>query len=136
MDATVIVEETGVDPERGTSRLTQTVTTWGHELLADEPLASGGADLGPPPFGFLLSALGACTAMTLRLYADRKEWPLERVRVELRHEQGSDGLIIHRLLTLVGSLDDEQRARLETIAAKCPVHKALTGPIDIQTTLA
>ncbi len=133
--ATVIVEETGVDAERGTSRLTQDVTAHGHALLADEPLDDGGADLGPPPFGFILSGLGACTAMTLRMYADLKEWPLERVRVELRHEQGPDGLIIHRDLTLIGDLDDAQRARLEQIAGKCPVHKALTGPIDIRTTL-
>ncbi len=136
MDASVIVEETGADAERGTSRMTQTVTAWGHEFLADEPADKGGTDLGPPPFGFLLSALGVCTTMTLRMYADLKEWPLERVRVELRHEQGAEGLIIHREIALVGDLDEGQRARLQAIAGRCPVHKALTGPIAIETTLA
>jgi putative redox protein len=140
-DPTVVVEETGVDPDRGTSRMTQEVRAFGHELLADEPVDHGGADLGPPPFGWLLSALGACTAMTVRLYADRKAWPLERVRVELAHETvsgegGASVLLVHRHLELVGDLDDEQRERLVAIAGKCPVHRALTGEIRVETTLA
>lgn len=134
-DRVVVVEEAGLDPARGGSRLTQDVSAFGHDLVADEPLEAGGADLGPPPFALLLAALGSCTAMTLRMYADLKQWPLERVRVELRHQQGPDGLVIDRRIALAGDLDDDQRARLLQIANRCPLHRALSGPIEIASAL-
>ncbi len=112
----------------------------GHALVADEPRAAGGTDQGPSPYELLAAALGACTAMTLRLYAERKRWPLERTEVHLRHrkEHAADcadcerpsGIgvdAIDREVELVGPLDDHQRQRLLEIADRCPVHRTLAG---------
>lgn len=119
-----------------------------HALKADEPVSAGGADNGPNPYELLLMSLGACTAMTLRLYADRKGLPLEHVIVRLRHAkvhaedcancETKSALIdrIERGIELVGALDAAQRTRLLQIAEMCPVHRTLTGTIDIRTTLA
>ncbi|HEV2673886.1 MAG TPA: bifunctional alpha/beta hydrolase/OsmC family protein [Aliidongia sp.] len=135
----VVVEETGQGP------LQQRVTAGSHRLRADEPVAVGGGDTGPGPYDFLLSALGACTSMTLRLYAERKKLSLERVRVALRHRRihiedcvGCDGKdmkleVIDREITLTGDLDAPTRARLMEIADKCPVHRTLTSKIEIRT---
>lgn len=114
----------------------QTVTLGPHELIADEPAEDGGDDLGPAPHDFLLAALGTCTSMTVKLYADRKGWPLTSVRVELTQEKQGASHVIHRVVHLEGPLDDEQRARLVDIAQKCPVHRTLTGEIRIDTALA
>jgi uncharacterized OsmC-like protein/fermentation-respiration switch protein FrsA (DUF1100 family) len=116
----------------------------GHALIADEPAAVGGGNLGPTPYDLLVAALGACTSMTLRMYADRKKWPLEEAVVRLEHSrihaedeercEEDDARLdrIEREVTLVGPLDDEQRARLLEIADRCPVHRTLSGGIRIR----
>ncbi len=117
----------------------------GYLMRADEPQSvSGGSDSGPPPYDFLLAGLGACTGMTLRLYARRKGWPLEDVDLELRHkkdyikdnEQAGTLDIIERVVTLKGPLDDEMRALLLDIADKSPVHRSLSAGIEITTRLS
>ena len=123
----------------------QEIVAGAHRFLADEPVAAGGLDSGPGPYDLLLAALGACTSMTLRLYADRKQLPLTRTRVRLRHSriyaadcaacETKEGMLdrIDRIINLEGELDAEQRKRLLEIADKCPVHRTLTSEIDIRT---
>jgi putative redox protein len=137
---TVIVRETRH------SQFQEEIVFGTHHLLADEPENFGGLDSGPGPYDLLLAALGACTAMTVRLYADRKKLPLLRTRVRLRHDRiyGTDcaecetkkGMIdrIDRAITLEGDLNSAQRAQLMEIADKCPVHRTLKSEIDIRTT--
>jgi putative redox protein len=119
-----------------------------HRLTADEPAAAGGTDRGPTPFDLLVAALGACTSMTLRMYADRKGWPLEAATVRLAHRkmhasectscETREGLLdrIEREIELEGPLDPDQRRRLLQIADRCPVHRTLTGETQIVTRLA
>src|SRR5208282_2059494 len=136
---TVVVRET----RRGTFQ--QEIISGIHHLLADEPVKVGGLDSGPGPYDLLLAGLGACTSMTLRLYADLKKLPLERVSVRLSHNkvhaedcancETKDGMVdrIDRNITLEGALDAEQRKRLLEIADKCPVHRTLESEIEIRT---
>lgn len=112
------------------------IQTGHHRLVADEPKALGGGDTGPPPFGLLVSALGACTAATLKMYAERKGWPLESLDVALRYLKGETGDHIERVLTPRGPLDAEQRARLADVAERTPVTLAIKGGVAIRTTLA
>ncbi len=116
-----------------------------HHALADEPLAYGGTDKGMSPYGFLSSGLGACTAMTIRMYARRKGWPLAHVAVDVSHgkvhaqDAGDTGAVkvdqFNREITLTGELDDAQRARLLEIADRCPVHKTLEKSSTVVTSL-
>jgi putative redox protein len=106
-------------------------------LTADEPRSRGGQDAGPAPYDLLVSALVACTAITLRMYAERKQWQLDEARVEVRFKRAADSSAsIDRVLTLAGNLDAEQRARLADIAERTPVTLTLKSGIAIQTTLA
>jgi uncharacterized OsmC-like protein/alpha-beta hydrolase superfamily lysophospholipase len=135
----VVVQETRA------SKFQQTVSIGPHRLLADEPMASGGEDSGPGPYDFLLAGLGACTSMTMRLYADRKALPLDRVTVTLKHSkihaqdcvecETKDGMLdqIDRVIAMDGALDAEQRKKLLEIADKCPVHRTLHSEIRIVT---
>jgi putative redox protein len=112
----------------------------GHEWLADEPVGSGGGNAGPAPHQLLLSSLGACTAITLRMYAARKGWALAAVTVELQFNPDgpppSGGSDIRRRISLRGEFSAEQRERLLQIANACPLHKVLTGGLHIATSLA
>lgn len=135
----VVVQETR------DGKLQQQITIGPHRMLADEPASVGGADTGPNPYEFLLSGLGACTSMTMRMYADRKALPLDRVTVTLSHRkihakdcaecENKDGMLDHieRVIAIEGDLDDAQRQRLMDIADKCPVHRTLTSEIHITT---
>ncbi|OBF42304.1 osmotically inducible protein C [Mycobacterium sp. ACS1612] len=130
----------------GPRSYTQHITAGAHHLIADEPTPVG-ADAGPTPYDLLLAALGACTSMTVRMYADRKGWALEDVRVTLRHSrihaedcvhcETTKGRIDHidKEVAFVGDLDDAQRQRLLQIAERCPVHQTLVSEIDIATVL-
>ena len=126
--------------ENGQGRYQQEVIVGEHRLLADEPVSVGGADAGPAPLEFVMAGLGACTAMTLRMYAERKGLALTRVSVALSHEKVEvDGVMrdrINRTITLEGGLSDEQRQRLLEIANKCPVHRALSQSILLDCALA
>jgi putative redox protein len=106
-----------------------------HRLTADEPVKLGGQDAGPPPFNLLLSALGACTAATLKMYAERKGWPLESLDVSLTFVRGDQGDRIERQLNPKGPLDDAQRVRLADIAERTPVTLVIKGGVAIDTRL-
>jgi putative redox protein len=107
-----------------------------HTLLVDVDHAGGGDDLAPDPHELLDAALGACTALTLKLYATRKQWPLVNADVVITHEETPGHYQLQRVITLQGELSVEQRERLLEIANKCPIHRILTGEITIATELA
>lgn len=109
----------------------------GNVLIADEPLDLGGKDLGFSPKELLIAALAACTSATLRMYADRKQWDLQEVKIDLDLDRNDseNKTHINRKIRLIGNLDEEQHARLLDIANKCPIHKILSNPIGIHTEL-
>jgi putative redox protein len=125
----------------------QEISAGAHHLRSDEPASAGGTDSGPTPYDLLLAALGSCTSMTVAMYARRKQWPLERVTVRLRHSrvhaedcaacetEGPQLTIIDRDIVLDGALGEDQRRRLLAIANRCPVHRTLTSRMDIRTRL-
>jgi uncharacterized OsmC-like protein len=132
----------------GPLKYAQNISIGPHVLRADEPLDAAGDDLGPNPYELLLAALGACTSMTLRMYAGRKEWPLRGVEVRLTHSRiyaedcatcdTKEGMLdrIDREIHLMGDLSDDQRQRLMEIADRCPIHRTLKSEIEIRTHLA
>jgi len=137
----VVVASTGAGP------FDQILLDGRHSLRADEPVSAGGADAGPGPYEFLLMSLGSCTSMTVHMYAARKQWPLEQVIVQRRHQrrhaedcadcEKPDALLDHidRTISFVGALDEAQRTRLLEIADHCPVHRTLTSKIIIKTAM-
>ena len=155
LDAKMLEESPAAGDPRGVlvqetrnGKFQQAVTVGPHRMFADEPVAAGGDDTGPGPYDFLLAGLGACTSMTMRLYADRKSLPLERTTVTLKHSkiyaedcsecETKQGMLdqIERVIAMEGSLSAEQRQKLMEIADKCPVHRTLTSEIRILTRAA
>jgi putative redox protein len=120
---------TGLGPHQ------QIVRIGRHTLVADEPTEAGGDDAGPAPHEWILAGLGACTSITVKMYATRKTWPLESVEVSVSGDHVDGVFVLTRGITLRGPLSDEQRARLLEIADRCPVHRSLSGPIRIDTEL-
>ncbi|MEL7446243.1 MAG: bifunctional alpha/beta hydrolase/OsmC family protein [Pseudomonadota bacterium] len=140
--------EEGVIVQTGHGKFGTEVHTVSHRFVADEPRSYGGDDTGPTPYDLLLGALGTCTAMTMKMYADRKKWPMEGVRVHVTHErshaedcghiayeeEGMEVQALHREIEVIGDeLDEDQRARIIAIADKCPVHRTLEGHLHIHT---
>lgn len=127
----VVVAETGV------GRMQVEARTASGAFLMDEPISVGGLGSGPNPYDLMSAALGACTAMTLRLYAERKGWPLARVQVSILHHRASLDArdLFDRTISLEGPLDDAQRAQLLSIAERCPVHRTLERGSEVRTSL-
>lgn len=117
-------------------KLAQTIEADSHILLSDVPGDEGGDSLAPDPHDLLDGALGACTALTVKMYAVRKGWPLANADVVITREESPGHYRLHRAVTLLGDLSEEQRARLLEIANKCPIHRILSGEISISTELA
>ncbi len=131
----------------GQTGFTTEIKAGNHAFRADEPLSVGGDDYGPGPYDLLLASLGSCTAMTLRMYADRKKWPIESITIDMNHkkvyqedcqncqDKSSKVDVIERHITIKGEIDQEQKDRLLVIADKCPVHRTLHGSIEVETVL-
>ena len=127
---------TGVTAHIDRSHYRAIVKTGSHTIVSDEPLAIGGADAGPSPQELLLASLSSCTAITLRMYIDRKMWVVDHIHVNVNLFDIDGGTLIKLKLSFEGELSDEQKKRLIQIASSCPIHKLLTGKITIETNLA
>ncbi len=133
--------------EQGTGKYTLDISSGGHKLVADEPVSMGGDDMGPSPYDLLLSALGSCTVITLRMYANMKKMELDNVIVSLTHKKvhmedceacdGGEGMVdmFNRTIKFEGNLSDSDKKKLLKIADKCPVHRTLSGQVQIKTQL-
>ena len=113
-----------------------TITSGNHTIIADEPMDIGGADTGMSPYNLLLASLASCTAITLRMYIDRKMWVVDEITINLELFKSLDGVLIESKLDFKGILTEEQTKRLITIADACPIHKILVGNIAIDTQIA
>ncbi|WP_413667719.1 OsmC family protein [Mucilaginibacter sp. Mucisp86] len=135
------MEETGLELiESATAFIGRTqyqtvVNSGGHGLITDEPLKANGTNTGMNPFSLLLASLASCTVITLRMYIDRKMWPIEEIKADIEMYKTLSGTRIETKLSFKGEVDDEQRGRLLKIANACPVHKILVGNIDINTNI-
>jgi len=132
MSKTLITAITELDQSKYKTK----IYAGGHFIYADEPEELGGTDEGMNPGALLLASIGSCTAITIRMYADRKEIPLTHIKIELSicpEDEMDKSTTIQRKIELTGDLDDQQRLRLMQIADKCPIHKLLTNPIKIET---
>ena len=121
------------------NQYTSNVTINQHELLVDEPIEKGGEDLGPAPGDYLCAALASCKAITLRMYAERKKWEVEKIKVKVNLLKGDQNSIVQNTfvceLSVIGNLDEDQLRRLEVIANSCPLHKLLSKPNKMVTML-
>jgi putative redox protein len=139
--STFVLMETNREPVltarayTGRTRYQTTVSSRNNTILADEPEEKGGTDTGMDPFGLLLASLGSCTSITLRMYINRKMWVVDDIIVDLELFKTDKGVFIERKLSFKGELIQEQLDRLTSIADHCPIHKLLTGNIEIKTTL-
>ena len=125
--------------ERAGGKFTQDVKTGRHCLYADEPENLGGADIGPSPYEYVLAGLGACTSITLRMYAERKKWPVDHISVDVSYKMTGFGKdmrsVFIRKIKILGDLDAKQKQRMLEIADKCPVHKMLESETEIRSEL-
>lgn len=136
VDTVSVSERYKTAETRAGGRYANDVKTSRHHLYVDEPASYGSSDIGPTPFEYLAAALGGCTTITLRMYSERKKWPVDHIAVDVKTRREDGRQIFVRELTLIGDLDDAQRARLVEIANKCPVHKVLMQGAEIETQLA
>ena len=120
----------------GTTNYRTDIVTGHHKLVADEGPGLGGKDVGPGPYELLTSALAACTAITLRMYAERKKWPVTTVHADVHFARAGDKQHIDRVLTIEGEIDQEQKKRMADIAERTPVTLTLKGGLEIRTKLA
>lgn len=122
-----------VSAQKGSGKLQQVITIGKHRLLSDAPMAFGGEETGPEPHDLLAAALAACTTLTVTMFARRKDMALEDVRVRITHGPKDGGYAFQRHIEYVGALGVDERQRLTEVANKCPVHKTLSGAIEIET---
>lgn len=125
-----------VSAKIGNDQYKTEIITDTHSFASDEPIENGGKDLAPSPGDFLNTSLASCTAITLRMYANRKKFPIDTIEVKVGLERSAGKTVFHRKVIITGAIDDAQRKRMMQIANACPVHKSLVNPIEILTDMA